>query len=198
MLSNAYFQDICGNLLGEGGCQMSNFLTNAVRARYSRVNHDVPLKDYMWHVLDVHVVLVWNIHCLEHVKYWIWKVRSHCKARGALSHSGLGALSPLDFWLRLLLWSRCGFLLRGAEHQPDRVLQLLQWRLLILLLFYVTPLLWWAGDCPRVPLETAPCISRLMSCWVTTGQVPYNPKLHVYVYPTVGVCVSGYYGEDSV
>ena len=40
-------QDICGNLLGEGGCQMSNFLTNAVRARYSRVNHDVPLKDYM-------------------------------------------------------------------------------------------------------------------------------------------------------
>ena len=139
MLSNAYFQDICGNLLGEGGSQMSNFLTNAVRARYSRVNHDVPLKDYMWHVLDVHVVLVWNIHCLEHVKYWIWKERSHCKARGALSHSGLGALSPLDFWLRLLLWSRCGFLLRGAEHQPDRVLQLLQWRLLILLLFYVTP-----------------------------------------------------------
>ena len=41
------FQDICGNLLGEGGSQMSNFLTNAVRARYSRVNHDVPLKDYM-------------------------------------------------------------------------------------------------------------------------------------------------------
>ena len=42
-----YLQDICGNLLGEGGSQMSNFLTNAVRARYSRVNHDVPLKDYM-------------------------------------------------------------------------------------------------------------------------------------------------------
>ena len=40
-------QDICGNLLGEGGSQMSNFLTSAVRARYSRVNHDVPLKDYM-------------------------------------------------------------------------------------------------------------------------------------------------------
>ena len=43
------------------------------------------------------------------------------------------------------------------------------------------------GDCPRVPLETAPCIARLMSCWVTTGQVPYNPTLHVYVYPTVGI-----------
>ena len=116
-------RDICGNLLGEGGSQMSNFLTNAVRARYSRVNHDVPLKDYMWHVLDVHVVLAWNIHCLEHVKYWIWKERSHCKARGALSHSGLGALSPLDFWLRLLLWSRCGFLVWRVRHRllPDSV-----------------------------------------------------------------------------
>ena len=40
-------RDICGNLLGEGGSQMSNFLTSAVRARHSRVNHDVPLKDYM-------------------------------------------------------------------------------------------------------------------------------------------------------
>ena len=54
-----------------------------------------------------------------------------------------------------------------------------------IILRYPPPLV--GGDCPRVPLETAPCISRLMSCWVTTGQVPYNPKLHVYVYPTVGI-----------
>ena len=104
------FQDICGNLLGEGGSQMSNFLTNAVRARYSRVNHDVPLKDYMWHVLDVHVVLVWNIHCLEHVKYWIWKERSHCKARGALSHSYVSRFVFVIFMLNydeLELLSEC-------------------------------------------------------------------------------------------
>ena len=54
-----------------------------------------------------------------------------------------------------------------------------------IILRYPPPLV--GGDCPRVPLETAPCISRLKSCWVTTGQVPYNPKLHVYVYPTVGI-----------
>ena len=23
--------------------------------------------------------------------------------------------------------------------------------------------------------------------WVTTGQIPYNPKLHVYVYPMMGI-----------
>ena len=67
----ASFQDICGALAGKGGSWMSNFLTSAVRVRYSRVNQDVPLKDYMWHGYDVHVDLVRNIHCLEHVKCWI-------------------------------------------------------------------------------------------------------------------------------
>ena len=55
-------QDICGALAGKGGSWMSNFLTSAVRVRYSRVNPDVPLKDYMWHVWDAHVDLVRNIH----------------------------------------------------------------------------------------------------------------------------------------
>ena len=36
-------------------------------------------------------------------------------------------------------------------------------------------------------LETAPCISRLMNCWVTTGQVPYPRVLILCDYSIEGI-----------
>ena len=81
-----FFRDICGNLLGEGGSQMSNFLTSAVRASYSRVNHVISLKDY--------VGVEWNSLCWNMESSGLWKKVAIARLE-ALSHRGP---SPLDFW----------------------------------------------------------------------------------------------------